>query len=276
MYNRVIRKRNGDFMYRLIAIDIDDTLLTDDIKITERTSSAIKAAQAKNVIVVLCTGRTIKGAERFYHQLKLDTLFITSGGAEIYDAQRKRVFENELDPAIVKQVLQYAYDNDIHAQVYLNGELVYKERNKYSALYEIPYGYPGIPMPDIMQMSKIVTPKVLYVLDADKAPAVKKDVVEKFASLAINTSKPMFIEFATVGVSKGVALKFVADYYNVELADVIAIGDSQIDAPMIKDAGLGVAMENGTDALKQIADITCPSNENDGVAYVIEKYILEA
>lgn len=263
-------------MYRLIAIDIDDTLLTGDIKITERVSSAIKAAQEKNVIVVLSTGRTIKGAERFYHQLKLDTLFITSGGAEIYDAQRKRVFENELDPAIVKQVLQYAYDNDIHAQVYIDGELVYKERNKYSALYEIPYGYPGILEPDLMQMSEIVTPKVLYVLDESRAPAVKKDVVSKFSSLVINTSKSTYIEFSSVGVSKGVALKHVADYYNVDLKDVIAIGDSQIDAAMLNAAGLGVAVENAPDELKQIADITCPSNEDDGVAYVIEKYILEA
>ena len=263
-------------MYRLIAIDIDDTLLTDDIKITDRVFGAVKAAQSKGVIVVLCTGRTIKGGERFYHQLGLDTLFITSGGAEIYDASRNRVYEDEVDPALVKQVLQYAYDNDIHAQVYIDGELVYKERNKYSQHYEIPYGYPGVLASDIMQLKEILTPKVLYVLDADRAPAVKKDVEQKFASLAIKTSKPMYIEFASAGVSKGVALKFVADYYNIELNDVIAIGDSQIDVPMIEVAGLGVAVENAPESLKQIADITCPSNEDDGVAYVIEKYILEA
>jgi Cof subfamily protein (haloacid dehalogenase superfamily) len=263
-------------MYKLIAIDIDDTLLTNDIKITKRVSDAIKAAQRKGVIIVLCTGRTIKGAERFYHQLKLDTLFITSGGAEIYDANRNRVFEDELDPHLVKQVLQYAYDNGIHAQVYIDGELVYKERNKYSQNYEIPYGHPGILVPDIMERDEILTPKVLYVLDADKAQAVKKDVEKKFKSIAIKTSKPMFIEFMSSGVSKGVGLKFVADYYNIALDDVIAIGDSQIDAPMIQAAGLGVAVANAPESLKQIADFVCPSNEDDGVAYVIEKYILEA
>ncbi len=263
-------------MYKLIAIDIDDTLLTDDIKITDRVHKAIKDAESKGVIVVLCTGRTIKGGERFYHQLNLDTLFITSGGAEIYDANRKRVHEDELDPALVKQVLQYADEHDIHAQVYIDGELVYKERNMYSDIYEIPYGFPGISVPGLMDQEVIVTPKVLYVLDADRAPAVKKEVEKKFPSIAIKTSKPMFIEFASVGVSKGVALKFVADYYNVDMKDTIAIGDSQIDAPMIEAAGLGVAVQNAPAALKEIADITCPSNEDDGVAYVIEKYILEA
>ena len=263
-------------MYKLIAIDIDDTLLTDDIKITKRVNSAIKAAQAKGIIIVLCTGRTIKGGERFYHQLNLDTLFITSGGAEIYDSSRKRVFESEVDPKLVKEVLRYAYDNDIHAQVYIDGELIYKERNKYSELYEIPYGHPGILMPDIMDRSEILTPKILYVLDADKAPAVKKDVRRLFPTLAIKTSKPMFIEFASREVSKGVGLKFVADYYNVDMAEVIAIGDSQIDAPMIEVAGLGAVVDNAPDSLKQIADIICPSNEDDGVAYVIEKYVLEA
>ncbi|MBT3318783.1 MAG: HAD family phosphatase [Clostridia bacterium] len=263
-------------MYKLIAIDIDDTLLNDDIKITDRVFGAIKAAQDKGVIVVLCTGRTLKGGERFYEQLKLDTLFITSGGAEIYDSNRSRVYEDEVDPVLVKQVLQYAYDNDIHAQVYIDGELVYKERNKYSALYEIPYGHPGILIPDLMEHDEILTPKVLYVLDAHRASAVKEDVQRKFATLAIKTSKPMFIEFASVGVSKAVGLQFVADYYNIEIKDVIAIGDSQIDAPMIELAGLGVVMQNAPEALKDIADIICPSNENDGVAYVIEKYILEA
>ena len=121
-----------------------------------------------------------------------------------------------------------------------------------------------------------MTPKVLYVLDADKAPAVQKDVEAKFNTLSIKMSKPMFIEFATFGISKGVALQYVADFYNVDIKDTIAIGDSQIDAPMIEVAGLGIAVENAPDALKEIADITCPSNEDDGVAYVIEKYILEA
>lgn len=263
-------------MYKLIAIDIDDTLLTDEIIITDRVQNAIDEARQNGVIVVLCTGRTIKGALRFYQQLQLDTLFITSGGAEIYDAKQKRVFENEVDPKLVKQVLQHAYDNDIHAQVYIDGELIYRERNKYSEMYEGPYGFPGTLIPNLMDLEEILTPKIVYVLDADKASVVQPEMEKKFPTLAVKRSKPVYIEFCSPNVSKGEALKYVADYYGVDMKETIAIGDSQIDAPMIKAAGLGVAVENAPDKLKELADITCPSNEDDGVAYVIEKYILEA
>ena len=262
-------------MYKLIAIDIDDTLLNNSIEISNRVRIAIEKAIEAGVKIVLCTGRTIKGAERFYDQLGLDTLFITAGGAEIYDADKKRVFENEVEPSLVKKVLAYAYERGIHAQVYIDGELIYKERNKYSELYEGPYGHPGKPIPDLMEI-EIKTPKVLYIVDEDKADAIQQDVEKKFTSLSIKRSKPIYIEFWTPGVSKGMALEFAAKYYSIDLKDTIAIGDSQIDAPMIEAAGLGVAVENAPDSLKQVADITCPSNEDDGVAYVIEKYILEA
>lgn len=263
-------------MYKLIAIDIDDTLLTDEILITERVQNAIDEARQNGVIIVLCTGRTIKGALRFYQQLQLDTLFITSGGAEIYNNKQKRVFENEVDPKLVKEVLQHAYDNDIHAQVYIDGELIYRERNKYSEMYEGPYGFPGTLIPNLMDLEEILTPKIVYVLDADKASDVQPEVEKKFPTLAVKRSKPVYIELCSPNVSKGEALKYVADYYGVDMKETIAIGDSQIDAPMIEAAGLGVAVENAPDKLKELADITCPSNEDDGVAYVIEKYILEA
>jgi len=263
-------------MYKLAAIDIDDTLLSDDIVITERTAAAIGAAVKKGVKVVLCTGRTIKGTLRFYKQLGLDTLMITAGGAEIYDAGQNRIFEDEVDPKLVKDVLKYAYDNGIHAQVYIDGELIYRERNKYSEIYEGPYGYPGTLIPGLMDLPEIITPKVLYVVDADKAANIQKDAEKIFPSLAIRRSKPMYIEFMSPSISKGTALKFVADYYGINLKDTIAIGDSQLDAPMIEAAGLGAAMGNAPQALKRIADITCPSNNDEGVAYVIEKYILEA
>ena len=262
-------------MYKLIAIDIDDTLLNNNIEITDRVRKAIEKAIKAGVKVVLCTGRTIKGAERFYDQLGLDTLFITAGGAEIYDSDKKRVFEDEVDPALVKQILEYAYERGIHAQVYIDGELIYKERNKYSELYEGPYGHPGTLVPNLMEI-EIKTPKVLYVVDGDKADAIQQDVENMFTTLDVKRSKPIYIEFLTPGVSKGVALEFAAKYYSIDLKDTIAIGDSQIDAPMIEAAGLGVAVENAPDSLKKVADITCPSNEDDGVAYVIEKYILEA
>lgn len=262
--------------YKLIAIDIDDTLLTENGEIPERVRESVDNAKKKGVHVVLSTGRTRKGAQRFYDQLQLDTLMITSGGAEVYDANQERVFECAVDPAIVKDLLKYAYNKGLHPQVYMDGELVYRDRNKYAKLYEIPYGHLGIEVPDLLEHDNIITPKVLYVMDEHKVESIKKETEALFPMLTIKRSKPMFLEFAHPSVSKGKALEFVANYYGVSSDDIIAIGDTEIDIPMIEFAGLGVAVENGYQHVKDAADIVCASNEEAGVADVIQKYILEA
>lgn len=261
--------------YRLIAIDVDDTLLTDELCIPERVSRAIRKAVEKGVRVVLCTGRTKKGVQRYYDELGLDTLYITAGGAEVYDAAGHALFTRSVDPPLVKQILEYAYKNGLHAQVYIDGELVYREKNKYSELYEIPYGYSGIVEPNLIKLPQIITPKVLFVTDENRIAAIQKDVENRFPMLTIKQSKPVYLEFAHPSVNKGEALAFTANYYGIDQQDVIAIGDTDIDIPMLEYAGLGVAMANAKPHVQLAADIVCPSNQQGGVADVIEKYILE-
>lgn len=261
---------------KLIAIDIDDTLLNDALLITPRVKRAVQNAVDKGVYVVLCTGRIRKGAVRFYEELSLDTPMIVSGGAEIFDAQGHLMYSHPVDPALVKKLLQYAYDRGIHAQVYINGELVYRESNAYSRHYESLLGHPGIEMPDIMSLETIITPKVLYVMEPDMVEETQRETKKFFPGLTIASSKPDYLEFASADVSKGEALAFLADHYKLERQSIIAVGDSQIDISMIRFAGIGIAMANAARDVKESADVICPSNEDDGIAYVIEKYILEA
>jgi Cof subfamily protein (haloacid dehalogenase superfamily) len=261
--------------YKLIAIDVDDTLLNSDILIPERVSRAIHEAIRRGVRVVLCTGRTKKGVQCYYDELGLDTLLITAGGAEVYDGQGHVLFSRGVDPALVTRILEYADRYDIHAQVYIDGELVYREQNRYSDYYERFYGHPGIVEPDLLKMPQIVTPKVLFVTDEDKIAGIKADVEQLFPMLTIKQSKPMYLEFAHPSVNKGEALAFVASHYGVDRRDVIAVGDTDIDIPMLEYAGLGVAVANATEAVQRAADVICPSHNESGVADVIEKYILE-
>ena len=278
MYNKSVQKirTGGSMAYKLIAIDIDDTLITHDRTIPDRVAKSIQKARDKGVHVVLCTGRTRKGAQRYYDEIALDTLFITAGGAEVFDAQGKRQYAQPVDPALTKELLKYAHDNCLHAQVFIDGELVYKEQNKYSDLYEESYGHPGIVMNDIMDQESITTPKVLFVIEKDIMCDIKQQTMDLFPTLTIKQSKPNFLEFAHPDVDKGKALKFVADFYQVDREDIIAIGDNDIDIPMIEYAGLGVVVENASNTVKKSADVICASSDDGGVADVIEKYILEA
>lgn len=260
--------------YKLIAIDLDGTLLNENNQIPQRVKHAIHKAMAKGAYVVLSTGRTRKGAIRFYEELGLDTLLIISGGAEVFEpVSGHMVFSRPVDPVLVKELLHYAYDNGIHAQVYIDGELVYRERNKYSDAYEVPYGFSGIVIEDILTRD-FITPKVLFVTEPENVARIQKETAKLFPMLKSMNSYPSYVEFASPEISKGEALKFVAEHYHISREEIIAIGDTQIDISMIDYAGLGVAVANAVPEALSAADIVCRSNEDGGVADVIEQYIL--
>ena len=262
--------------YKLIAIDLDETLLDDTGHIPSRASEAIKRATQQGAHVVICTARTKTGAQRFYDSLGLRTYFITSGGAEVFGPDGRVVFSQPVDPALVKELLMFAYANGVHAQVYVDGDLIYREKNDHAVTYEMLYGFPGIEVPDILDLEELITPKVLYVVDKNQISSFQRRVEAAFPTLAVRQSKPMYLEVTHSGISKGQALAFVAEAYGIGPKDVIAVGDTEVDMSMLVFAGLGVAVANADDNLKKIADIVCASNNDGGVADVIEQYILEA
>jgi hypothetical protein len=261
--------------YRLIAADLDDTLLIGEERVMHpRAKASLLKASEMGVKVVLCTGRTKQGAQRFYDELGINDLFIVSGGAQVLDADGNALFERNVEPFIAKKLLAFAYDNGITANVYPEGNLVYRESNKFTDSYGKRYGFPGIAIPDIME-KHIITPKVLFIVEADKIPEIQEAVRKEFPMLSVQRSSANFIEFSDPEVSKGGALRFVADYYGIQREEIIAFGDTEIDITMLEFAGLGVAVENADRQTKQAADLVCASNEDGGVADVIERYILE-
>lgn len=262
--------------YRMIAIDLDDTLLDSNLDIPDRVRDAINKAVDSGVYVVLCTGRIKNGSWRYHEALGLNTLMITTGGAQIYNTEGTCIYSHAVDPALTKELLTYAKDNDLHVQIYIDDNLVYYEKNKYAQGYETVNEITGIARPDLFELEDVHTPKILFISDFECVNEFQKAATKKFPSISIRRSKPTYLEFSSPGVSKGDALKFVAEYYGVDRSEIIAMGDAEIDIPMIEYAGLGVAMDNATSITKKAADYVCPSNNEGGVADVIEKYILEA
>jgi len=260
--------------YKLIAVDLDDTLLNSRLQISPRVKNAIAKAVSKGLYVVLCTGRILKGSRRFYDELGLQTLMITTGGAEIYDSGGKHVYSHNMDPAVVKKLIAFSQTHGVHFQVYMNGELVYREKNAYSESYEQANSFTGTVRPDLFELERIETPKVLMIADIGRMDALQASARKEFPMLSVRRSKPTYLEFSSLDVSKGDALRFVADYYGVDMNDVVAVGDAEIDIPMIKYAGLGVAVANAVPLVKQAADVICASNDEDGVADIIEEYVL--
>lgn len=263
-------------MYKMIAIDMDDTLLTDDLSITEGTKAALEAAMAKGVVVTIATGRMFASAKQTADRLGLRVPLITYQGALVkHAADETVIYERYVPKDVVERVFDYAERHVIHLQAYYNDVLVAKEENEklvaYSKLSNIPYEIE----PDFAKLADKPFPKLLMIDDPDKLDRVWSDLQAIVGKQAhITKSKPNFLEIMHPEGTKGHALRFLAKHYGCDTSEIIAIGDSYNDREMIEAAGLGVAMENAVEPLKAIADYVTRSNNDEGVRHVIEKFVL--
>lgn len=261
--------------YKLIAIDMDDTLINSNKEITPRSMQALKDAEAAGAHVVLASGRMADSVRRLYEPLGLASPCICGGGSQLVDKDFNLVYKCYIEPDIAKQVLDYAKELGLYAQIFDDGANYYfREYSPHTDVYyEISKMNP-VEAPERFDADIIDTPKVLIIDDPTKLLEVQKLFEERFPMLNIGRSRPHFLEMNNPAGNKGNTLKKLADELGVKQEEVIAIGDNQIDASMIEWAGLGVAIGNAIDEIKEIADYVSADNDHEGVTEVIEKFIL--
>jgi Cof subfamily protein (haloacid dehalogenase superfamily) len=266
-----------DTTYKMVAIDVDDTLLNDDMQITEATKISLAAAIGQGILVTLATGRMFASAQKIAVQLGFNVPIITYQGSLVKNLLDEKVLYERSVPFEAAQFLfEYAGKNDLHLQVYHDDKLYVKEDNQrikdYSALSNIPY----IVAEDFNSFVHKPLTKMLFIDDPDKLDLIAADLQRQIGSiLHITKSKANFLEFLHPEGTKGHAVKSLASHYGYDVSEVIAIGDSWNDHEMLEVAGLGVAMSNAVESLKQIADYITLSNNEDGVKHVIDKFILK-
>jgi Cof subfamily protein (haloacid dehalogenase superfamily) len=265
-------------MYKLIAIDVDDTLLNDEIKVTDATKAALRAAIDKGVTVTLATGRMFASAKQIAQQIELNVPIITYQGSLVKTLFSNEVlYERSVPTDGAKQIFEYCERNGLHLQLYVNDQLYTTEDNDkvrgYSKLSNVPY----IVEPDYEKLLQEKLTKMLIIDD----PARLDEVADELRGIVgdtvhITKSKAHYLEFMHKEGTKGHAVTFLAEQIGCSMDQVIAIGDAWNDHEMVEVAGLGVAMGNAVEPLKAIADYVTLSNNEDGVAHVIEKFILQA
>ncbi|WP_310550890.1 Cof-type HAD-IIB family hydrolase [Paenibacillus glufosinatiresistens] len=265
-------------MYKLIAIDIDDTLINDEKEVTPATQAALEAAVNASVVVTLATGRAYASAQAVARQTGLNVPIITYQGALVKNLMDEKVlYERYVPQEAVHRLFEYCIEHDLHLQTYIDDKLYSREENQklidYAALNRTKYYIE----PDWHKLVDHQTPKLLIIDD----PAFLDELAPKLRELLgdnvhITKSKPNFLEIMHREGTKGLALEFLADYFGCDVSETIAVGDSWNDHEMLETAGLGVAMGNAIPALKEIADYITLSNNEDGVKAVIDKFILGA
>ncbi|MBU7316335.1 Cof-type HAD-IIB family hydrolase [Paenibacillus oleatilyticus] len=263
-------------MYKMLAIDIDDTLINDEKQITEGTKGALAAALAEGVIVTLATGRMYASAKQLAGQLELNVPLITYQGSLVKNSIDGRVLYERTVPAnAARLIFDFCESEGLHLQTYVNDVLYVKEDNDkakaYAALSKIPYTV----YPDFGELAAQPSMKLLIIDE----PELLDRVAERLRGLTggqvhITKSKPHFLEIVHIEGTKGHALAHLAEHFGIGLEQVIGIGDSWNDREMLEVAGLGVAMGNAVESLKEIADYVTFSNNEDGVKHVVEKFVL--
>lgn len=266
-------------MYRLIAIDMDGTLLREDKTISEKTKEVIKRARRKNVKVVLATGRPVEGVKKYLEDLDLyhdDEYVLTFNGAIVKEICSNRIIcKDTLNGSDLLHLYEISKKVGVNIHAFSKYGCITPRMNEYTELegkinginvYEIDY--------DTINKNE----EIIKVMMVDK-PEILEKAIEKlpkeiYENYTIVRSAPYFLEFLSKTCNKGEGVKSLVESLKIKKEDVIAIGDAGNDIHMIEYAGLGIAMENAFDDVKKKADFITKSNEEDGVAFVFEKFIL--
>ncbi len=262
--------------YRLLALDLDGTLLNGKLEISPRDRSAVLGARAAGVTIVLASGRMFRSSLPYARELGITAPIIAYQGAVVRDPTTRQIlFCQELSLPVARDVITWAEARGYHVNSYADDE-VYTERTSAEAdLYQhisgVPYHVVG-PLSRFLQSD--TTKLVLVFLDPDVIPEVLRQLQAYVGERAtVTRSHENFVEVVSPGVDKAKALAFVADHLGVPAEQVIAIGDNLNDVSMVRYAGLGVAMRHSPAALLEVAKYVATSPDEGGVADVIDRFV---
>ncbi|MNO95595.1 Sugar phosphatase YidA [compost metagenome] len=267
-------------MYKLVAIDMDGTLLREDKSVSDRTREAIKAAKAKGVKIVLASGRPIEGINRYLEELDLISkgdYVLSYNGSLVLNTETKEVISSDiLSGKDIHDLYKISKELgvNIHAFSRTHGLITPKT----STYTEVEAEINGIRINEMDFNLVDKNDEIVKIMFIDEPEILSKaldnlpeDLYNKYT---IVRSTPFFLEFLNINSNKGTGIEALANYLKIKKEEIICIGDADNDRHMVEYAGLGVAMENAIEDIKNISQYITSSNNDDGVAEVIEKFIL--
>lgn len=266
--------------YKMIASDMDGTLLKDHHDITPRTKKALLKAKENGAIIVIATGRPFQTVKKYVKEHPYIDYFIVNNGAAIYDTQKKGyIIEHPLDHValieLIDVVKAYTPHYELHSEhaIYVHGDLRKRFFERMSSKLE---GYePHIVSFDHVKMIKDVSVTKLLMIEEDQEKYdILKAKMKSFQAYEVIQSQVAYIDVNGLGISKGQAIKELSAQLNIPLEDIIAFGDQENDLSMIQSVGFGVAMENAVQVVKEHASYITEHADEDGVAKAIETFML--
>ncbi len=271
--------------WELIAMDMDGTLLKSDKTVSKRSVEALRAAVERGVAVIPATGRVARMLPKPVAALRGVRYAITSNGALVVDLQERRaVYRNLMTLRQAERLLALLDSYGLFAEAYCGG-VSYSEKG--ALALAVKAGLPENVLAYIMESQRFVESlsgeisrqpfppeKVNVPYVPVELRAELRERILSLSGLSVTSSEWENLEINAASCSKGAALRFLCTKLAVSPSRVLAVGDGDNDESMLRYAGMAVAMENASPALKAAADFVTGTNDRDGVAYAVEKFVL--
>lgn len=290
-------------MYKLVAIDLDGTLLNSYGEVSKENKIAIKKAMEKNVEIVLASGRPVMSVKNLANDLECNNYMICGNGAITYDIQKEEILYNRfLEKSKVLKIVEVCEKNSIFYNVYTKDNILTKNLN-YNILF---YNQENATKPedkktrieirqdiyeyiknreeeDYLKITICDNDKVVFGSIIRKLRKIKDIDVLEVAHMSRKMIKDgtenvsmeyYYTEITNINVDKWQAIKDLIEKLGIKEEEVIAIGDNMNDLQMVQNAGLGIMLQNAAPYIKEQADVVLKDNNNNGVAEAIQNYIL--
>ena len=263
---------------KLFVTDLDGTLLDENHMVSDENRAAVQAAAAQGVTVTIATGRMYASALPYARQLGVDVPIITYNGALIKSVSGEVLFESYLEPKAVTAVLDYCRKAQWFVQLHRGDNLYFREYTDKAVEYEARAGLKGEVCGGGVYDRTEGVAKMIIISDTEaQSDEVVREINRDFAGCVFAVkSLPLYVEILRPGVNKATALERLLEKMALTRGEVMAIGDSNNDLPMLLAAGCSVAMGNANDDVKAVCDYVTADYKNSGVAKAIRDYVLQA
>lgn len=282
---KICRRSNEKFMgnYKLIAIDVDGTLVRSDQSISPRTLDALLRVQEQGVKVCICSGRPTYGIAPHAETLRLAEYggYVVSfnGGGIVDWSTKEEVYAKTLDRSVLSYLCECTRKHGFSILTYVDEHIVAEGKdvaaNRYVQFTSMRNKMPIHPVPDFLTEVTYPISKCMIVGDPEPLHLLEQEMVPQLEGKAeAYRSEPFFLEVVPQGIEKAQGLAALLAHLGYDRSELMAFGDGFNDLTMIQYAGLGVAMGNAQASIKKAADFVTLSNEADGISVAIEKFIL--
>lgn len=264
--------------YKMIAIDIDDTLLLPNGDLSEQVKNDIILVQKQGIRVVLASGRPTFGMISIANELDLHKYggyILSFNGSKIIECLTNKVlYEKSLDKQQIINLYNLAIKYECFFHTYDGDNIITNHDNPYTYIESEITGMNIKFYDDLIKNLPEKCVKAIIMQAPEHLQEVEKMLKPTINDMYMTRSKPFFLEFMDKSVNKGETIIKLAEYINIDMNKIIAIGDSYNDIDMIKNVGMGIAMGNAISDIKSIANFVTDTNENDGVSKAIHKFLL--